>query len=117
MKNARFEQRFDHLAAQVHEWTESAVALDEGHFPNELLRELEDLIEELKSFLEEENVPYERRDITELFITPEMGEVIERFPRVRRVLERAWGSQLTELIQEEASGFGGFDEEDEEEEE
>lgn len=107
------EERFDALAAQVHDWTESAVALDAGHFPTELLRDLEDLIEELKVFLDEEGTTYERTDVTELFVTPEMAEVIQRFPRVRRVLERAWGAQLTEMIEEEASGFGPLEDEDE----
>ncbi len=112
MKGVTMEERFDALAAQVHEWTESAVALDEGHFPTELLRDLEDLIEELKALLDERDSSYDRSDITELFVTPEMADVIQRFPRVRRVLDRAWGAQLTDLIQEEASGFEGFDDED-----
>ena len=34
-------------------WTEAALALDEGHFPRELLNELEDLVGELKGLLEE----------------------------------------------------------------
>lgn len=112
MKGVTMEERFDALAAQVHEWTESAVALDEGHFPTELLRDLEDLIEELKALLDEGDSSYDRSDITELFVTPEMADVIQRFPRVRRVLERSWGAQLTDLIQEEASGFEGLDDED-----
>ncbi|CAN5776750.1 hypothetical protein BH23GEM7_BH23GEM7_27620 [soil metagenome] len=105
-------ERFDALAAQLHEWTESAVALDEGHFPTELLRDLEDLIEEMKGLLEEEGSTYDRQDLMEIFVTPEMAEVIERFPRVRRMIERAWGSQLTELIQEEGAGFEPLDDED-----
>lgn len=105
-------ERFDALAAQLHEWTESAVALDEGHFPTELLRDLEDMIEEMKALLEEEGSTYDRQDLTEIFVTPEMAEVIERFPRVRRVIERAWGSQLTELIQEEAAGFEALDDDE-----
>ncbi len=32
MNAAQADERFDTLAAQVHEWVESAVALDEGHF-------------------------------------------------------------------------------------
>jgi hypothetical protein len=116
MSNPKTEQRFDSLAAQVHDWTESAVALDEGHFPNELLRDLEDLTEELKAFLDDEGTEYERRDITELFVTPEMAEIIERFPRVRRLLERAWGPQLTDLIEEEGSGFGTLDEDEDDDE-
>ena len=46
-------------------------------------------------------------------MTPEMAEVIDRFPKVRRYLERAWGSQLIELIEEEGAGFGGLDDDDE----
>jgi hypothetical protein len=111
MKDPQLEQRFDALAVQVHDWTESALALDEGHFPSELLNDLADLIEELKSFLEEAE-SYERKDITELFVTPEMAEVIERFPKVRRQLERAWGAQLTDLIEEEGGGFGDLDADD-----
>lgn len=114
MNDRRLEQRFDALAVQVHDWTESALALDEGHFPSELLSDLEDLIEELKGFLEDAESSYSRKDVTELFVTPEMADVIERFPRVRRQLERAWGAQLTDLIEEEGSGFAEMEEEDEE---
>lgn len=105
--------RFDQLAGQVHDWTESAVALDAGHFPSELLSDLEDLISELKTLLDEEAGSYDRRDILEPFVTPEMGEIIARFPRVRRVLDRAWGPELINLIEEESSGFGELDEDDE----
>jgi hypothetical protein len=105
-------ERFDDLVSQVHDWVESAVALDAGHFPNELLSDLKDLIDELKSFLEEESGEYSRSDITELFVTPEMAEIIDRFPKVRRLLESSWGSQLMEMIEEEGAGFGGTDDED-----
>lgn len=114
MNDPKLDQRFDNLAVQINDWTESAVALDEGHFPSELLSDLEDLIEELKAFLEDAEGSYDRKDITELFVTPEMAEVIERFPRVRRQLERAWGAQLTDLIEEEGVGFGTLDDEDDE---
>jgi hypothetical protein len=114
MNDPRLEQRFDGLAVQVHDWTESALALDEGHFPSELLNDLEDLIEELKAFLEESEAGYDRKDITELFVTPEMADVIDRFPRVRRQLERAWGAQLMDLIEEEGAGFGSLEDDDEE---
>lgn len=115
MARAQADERFDDLVAQVHDWVESAVALDAGHFPNELLSELQDLISDLKTFLEDESEEYNRSDVTELFVTPEMAEVIARFPRVRRVLESAWGSQLMETIEEEGAGYGGFDDEDEDE--
>ncbi|HEX2189188.1 MAG TPA: hypothetical protein VHG51_09845 [Longimicrobiaceae bacterium] len=113
MKSAQADERFDGLVSQVHEWVESAVALDAGHFPSELLSDLQDLIEELKSFLDEEG-GYERQDVTELFVTPEMAEVIQRFPRVRRMMESSWGAQLTELIEEEGGGFEGFEEDEDE---
>ena len=114
MSNSRVDQRFDELVSQVHDWVESAVALDEGHFPSELLSDLRDLIEELKSFLEDDDSSrYTRNDVLETFITPEMGEVMHRFPRVRRVLESAWGSQLTDLIEEESLGFEPEDDDDE----
>lgn len=112
MSDSQLDQRFDALAVQVHEWTESALALDEGHFPSELLSDLEDLIEELKAFLDDADSTYTRKDVTELFVTPEMADVIERFPRVRRQLERAWGAQLTDLIEEEGGGFGTVDDDD-----
>lgn len=115
MTDSRLEQRFDTLAVQVHDWTESALSLDEGHFPSELLNDLEDLIEELKTFLEEAENTYERKDVTELFVTPEMADVIDRFPRVRRQLERAWGAQLMDLIEEEGAGFGSLDEDEDDE--
>jgi hypothetical protein len=106
------EERFDVLAAEVSDWTESAVALDAGHFPKELLSDLEDLIEELKGLVEEEP-GYDHFDVTELFVNPEMNEIVERFPRVRRMLEGAWGSRLLELLEEE-SGMEALDVEDEE---
>lgn len=114
MNKSKTDQQFDALAAQVHDWTESAVALDEGHFPNELLQELEDLTEELKTFLEEEEADYGPDDVTELFVTPEMAEVIGRFPRVRRLVEEAWGSQLIDMIEEEGSGLGTLDDDEDE---
>jgi hypothetical protein len=112
MNDPRLDQRFDSLAVEVHDWTESALALDEGHFPNELLSDLDDLIEELKAFLDEAESSYDRKDVTELWVTPEMAEVIQRFPRVRRHLERAWGSQLIGLIDEEGEGFAGFEDDE-----
>jgi hypothetical protein len=113
MRNERAEERFDELVSQVHDWVESAVALDAGHFPNELLSDLRDLIEDLKTFLDEdEGANYKRSDVTELFVTPEMAEVMERFPRVRRLLESAWGSQLTDLIEEEGTGFEPLDDDE-----
>jgi len=109
MNDPQMDRRFDTLAVQVHEWTESAIALDEGHFPSELLSDLEDLIEELKAFLEDAGAEYDRKDVTELFVTPEMADIIQRFPRVRRQLERAWGSGVTDLIDEEGEGFSELD--------
>jgi hypothetical protein len=98
----------------VHDWVESAVALAEGHFPSELLSDLRDLIEELKAFLDDdETSAYSRSDVLETFVTPEMGEVMGRFPRVRRLLESAWGSQLTDQIEEESLGFESPEEDDE----
>ncbi|HET7321996.1 MAG TPA: hypothetical protein VFI96_05850 [Longimicrobiaceae bacterium] len=115
MNDPRMDQRFDALAVQVHEWTESALALDEGHFPSELLNDLDDIIDELKAFLDEAGDSYDRNDVVEPFITPEMAEVVQRFPRVRRQIDRAWGSHLMERIQEEGeSDFGGGDEDDDE---
>ncbi|HET8657072.1 MAG TPA: hypothetical protein VFL93_16220 [Longimicrobiaceae bacterium] len=105
MNDPRMDHRFDALAVQVHEWTESAVALDEGHFPSELLSDLDDIIEELKAFLDEAGSSYDRREVVEPFITPEMAEVVHRFPRVRRHLERAWGPSLMDLIDEEGEGY------------
>lgn len=115
MSDSRVDQKFDDLVSQVHDWTESAVALDEGHFPSEMLSDLRDLIEELKAFMEDdEGSRYARKDVLEIFVTPEMGEVMGRFPRVRRLLESAWGSQLTDQIEEEAMGFESPEEDDDE---
>lgn len=113
MKDPRAEERFDDLASQVHDWTESAVALDAGHFPNELLSDLRDLIEELKTFLEEET-EFKRAEVLEMFVTPEMAEVMQRFPRVRKILESAWGSTLTDQIEEEAAPFDAGEDDEEE---
>ena len=115
MSNSRVDQKFDELVSQVHDWVESAVALDEGHFPSELVSDLRDLIEELKAFLEDDDSSeYTRNDVLEIFITPEMGEVMHRFPKVRRLLESAWGSTLIDSIEEESMGFDpeGDDDED-----
>lgn len=113
MSDPQLDQRFDSLAVQVHDWTESALALDEGHFPSELLSDLEDLTEELKAFLDDAESSYDRKDVTALFVTPETAEVIERFPKVRRYLEKAWGAALMDLIEEEGAGFGTLDDDDE----
>ncbi|HEX6751781.1 MAG TPA: hypothetical protein VF092_31090 [Longimicrobium sp.] len=112
MADSRVDERFDELVSQTHDWVESAVALDEGHFPTELLSDLRDLIDELKDFLEDEGTG-RRSEVLELFVSPEMAEIMTRFPRVRRLLESAWGSQLTEMIEEE-SGYDpeGDDEDD-----
>jgi hypothetical protein len=106
------DPQLDALTAQLHEWTESALALDEGHFPRELLNELEDVISELKALMDENADEIDRRGVTEQFVNPEMAEVVERFPRVRRVLERALGSEFMEQLQEEAEGFGTLDDDD-----
>lgn len=106
------DQQLDALTAQLHEWTESALALDEGHFPRELLSELEDLISELKALLDESDSAVDRRAITEEFVNPEMAEVVERFPKVRRLLERALGGDFMDQLQEESEGFGSFDDDD-----
>jgi hypothetical protein len=111
MAESREDERFDLLVSQVHDWVESAVALDEGHFPSELISDLRDLIDELKEYLEEE--PARRDEVLELFVSPEMAEIMHRFPRVRRLLESAWGSHLTDMIEEE-SGFDPDDEDDDE---
>ena len=112
MPDSRDDERFDQLVSQVHDWVESAVALDEGHFPSELLSDLRDLIEELKEFLADQG-PARRQEVLEVFVSPEMAEVMHRFPRVRRLLESAWGSQLTDMIEEE-TGYDPDDEEDDE---
>lgn len=117
-RSSQAEERFDSLAAQINDWVDSAVALDEGHFPNELLSDLQDLTEDLKTFLEEEGTDYDRREVTEIFITPEMGEVVDRFPRVRRLIESAWGSRLIDEIAEaNENDFGTLDEDEDEDEE
>jgi hypothetical protein len=106
------DQQLDALAAQLHEWTESALALDEGHFPRELLNELEDLIAELRGLMDEILSEADQRAVTEQFVNPEMAEVVERFPRVRRMLERALGREFMEKLQEEGEGFGTLDDND-----
>jgi len=113
MSDSKVDQRFDELVSQVHDWVESAVALDEGHFPSELLSDLRDLVEELKAFMDDdESKEYTRADVLEVFVTPETGEVMHRFPKVRRLLEQAFGSQLIEQIEEESLGFESDDDDD-----
>jgi hypothetical protein len=106
------DQQLDALTAQLHEWTESALSLDEGHFPRELLNELEDILSELKTVLDENASEVDKREVTEQFVNPEMAEVVERFPKVRRVLERALGSEFMEQLAEEAEGFGVLDDDE-----
>ena len=113
MGDPKADARFDELASQAHDWVESAVALDEGHFPSELLSDLRDIMSDLKDFVDGNEAT--RRQVLELFATPEMAEVMMRFPRVRRLLESAWGSQLTEMLEEE--GAYGYESEEEDEEE
>jgi len=113
MADSRVDERFDELVSQTHDCVESAVALDEGHFPTELLSDLRDLIDELKDFLDDEGSG-RRSEVLELFVSPEMAEIMHRFPRVRRLLESAWGSQLTEMIEEEA-GYDPDSDDDEDE--
>jgi predicted transcriptional regulator len=106
------DQQLDALTAQLHEWTESALSLDEGHFPRELLNELEDILSELKTILDESASDADKREVTEQFVNPEMAEVVERFPKVRRVLERALGTEFMEQLAEEAEGFGVLDDDE-----
>lgn len=115
MKATRPEQRFDELAAQLTEWVESAVALDVERFPRELMIELDDYIEEFRALLEDPSGPIKRQDILEVFVSPEMAEIAERYPRVRRSLEGAWGSQLTARLNEETESFEPLDDDDEDE--
>lgn len=112
------EERFDDLAAQIHDWTESAVALDAGHFPQEMVSELEDLVQAIREFLEGDGSDdFKRRDFAELLITPEMSEVLQRFPKLRRVLDRNWGGAMSERILEEEFGYVNESDDEEEEEE
>jgi hypothetical protein len=106
------DHQLDAVTAQLHDWTEAALALDEGHFPRELLNELEDIITELKALIDERSDESERREITDQFANPEMAEVVQRFPRVRRLMERALGSEFVEQLQEEGEGYGGSDDEE-----
>lgn len=106
------DQQLDAITAQLHEWTEAALALDEGHFPRELLNELEDIVGELKAVMEENAADFDRNGFTEQFVNPEMAEVVERFPRVRRLLERALGNEFLEQLAEESEGFSPRDDDD-----
>lgn len=107
------DQQLDAVTAQLHEWTEAALALDEAHFPRELLSELEDIVAELKALMDEESLEFDRRDVIEQFVNPEVAEVVERFPKIRRLLERALGSEFLDQLAEEAEGFSvGDDDED-----
>lgn len=102
----------DAVTAQLHEWMEAALALDEGHFPREMLNELEDIVGELKSLLDENPADFDRRSVTDQFVNPEMAEVVQRFSRVRRLLERALGGEFMEQLQEEGEGFSPLEEDD-----
>ena len=108
------DQQLDQITAQLHDWSESALALDEGHFPRELLSELEDIVAELKALMEDTGTDFDRQEVTEQFVNPEMAEVVGRFPKVRRILERAFGSEFLEQLAEEAEGFSppGDDDDD-----
>ena len=106
------DQQLDAVTAQLREWTEAALALDEGHFPRELLNELEDIVAELKSLIDEGEGQFDRADFSEQFVNPEMAEVVGRFPRVRRLLEKALGTEFLEQLAEEAEGFSPPDDDE-----
>jgi len=105
-------RQVDALAAQLHDWTEAALALDEAHFPREMLNELDDLVTELKALIDEDPAGPDQNGITEQFINPEMAEVVGRFPRVRRLLERALGSEFLEQLSEESGELGALDDDE-----
>ncbi len=106
------DPQLDAVTAQLHDWMEAALALDEGHFPREMLNELEDIVGELKSLLDDNPSEFDRRTVTDQFVNPEMAEVVERFPRVRRLLERALGGEFMEQLQEEGESFSPIEDDD-----
>ena len=103
----------EEITDQLHEWTDAALALDDGHFPQELLHELEDLISEFRAAFED-NPDVDRGTYEEMLLTPEMAEVVGRFDRLSRMLEKVLGSDFIERLEEEREGFvPPFDEDDE----
>lgn len=99
------DQEFDAITSQLHEWTEAALALDAGHFPRELINELEDIVAEMKALIEDHDSDDFRQDFASEFVNPEMAEVATRFPKVSRMLERVLGAEFIEELEEEAEGF------------
>lgn len=99
------DQQIDDISSQLHEWTEAALALDAGHFPRELLNELEDIVAELRQVIDEHGSDFDRDHFTEQFVNPEMAEVVVRFRKVSRMLERVLGAEFIEQLEEEAQGF------------
>ena len=99
------DQEFDAITSQLHEWTEAALALDAGHFPRELVNELEDIVAEMKAFIEDQDSDEVRQELATEFVNPEMAEVATRFPKVSRMLERVLGAEFIEELEAEAEGF------------
>lgn len=115
MRDTRTDERYDVLASEIHDWVESALSLGPGHFPGELLHDLTDLTDATTDLAEERGE--DARDLAvELFSTPEMAEVSQRFSRVRAVLTEAWGRGAVEQIEEAGrSEFDEFGSEDDDE--
>lgn len=99
------DQEYDAVTSQLHEWTEAALALDAGHFPRELINELEDIVAEMKALIDNADSDEFRHDLASEFVNPEMAEVATRFPKVSRMLERVLGSDFIEELEVEAEGF------------
>jgi hypothetical protein len=74
------DPQLDAVTAQLHDWMEAALALDEGHFPREMLNELEDIVGELKTLLDDNVSDYDRRAVTDQFVNPEMAGSWSGFP-------------------------------------
>lgn len=112
--------RFDDLAAEVQDWADSVLAIDERQCPSELRHELDDLVEECKSLLDEVGAREQDRYLRAVFASAEMAEVVDRYARIRRTLEDAIGPELLELIEEEGGVLDSLEAdeaEDEDEEE
>lgn len=109
MTDPRLDRDLDDLAARVLDWADAALSLGESHFPTEVRRELQDLIEEFSALLDDiegANVRELQADaISRVFASAEMAEVIDQFSRIEHMIEEELGRRAVELIGAESPHF------------
>ena len=85
------DAELDAVTAQLHDWTEAALALDEGHFPRELLNELEDIVGEITQRYEGADVGDDVRELVDALRYVETGRLQRRADRTGREIQHNRG--------------------------